>query len=175
MRYLKGFLIFAFALAFLAALGWAAWRAILHLRAQYLLLSPEGGALFILIAALAVVCALYLGWTVRSALNLHGRASLAARASAYQDFIALWFPLAATGKPLSQWPDEWRRFEPRLALLAGDKVLKAYQQLQRKTDAAPPGDPEAEMAAERLVLEMRKDLGAKNRDWDMRAWRKLLG
>jgi hypothetical protein len=146
-------------LGLLAILGWGAFIAMRFLWAAFQSLDGMTSNLFVLGGAIAVFCALWLSRTLQASMARLAKSVQSEKRAAYSEFASLWFTLAASGKRLDEWPEDWIRLEPRLALWAGDRVLKRFHQLQRHAREASPSDPESVKSAERVISEMRKELG----------------
>jgi len=146
----------------LSALAWVVWQGYLLLNREQLGLTDSTRSLLIMIAVLAMVCTFMLTSSLRSGAKTIAQGQLLHRKmELYEGFISVWHTLLKESDPEHKIRIEIQMDELKscLTLQASQQVLQAMNELLKiiKSEGVPT--PEAQKAFEKLLLNMRSDLG----------------
>jgi len=147
------------AIGILVLLGYLIWLGYRFLETNYALLQPETKA-FIIVLLAAVLLALFVaGYVFRSGQRMNDKAVHPEKAIVYKSFIDIWQAGIKTGVPIREEDD----LQSAMTLWAGGKVLSEYLKLHRILDQKPAQLDQIIKQVEKVILEIRTDIGSGNR------------
>jgi hypothetical protein len=153
-------------LAFIAALGalafiiWGGYLGIRFLVDQFGLLDAREMPVLIIASVVYLAGAAIVAGSIRNAMKHNDKNIHPEKAVLYSKFINAWNSYESTPKSLVNETDQWLS---HMQLWASDDVLKQYIQFQKVLRENNSSNEVITKDAGKLLLEIRKDLGNKNK------------
>jgi hypothetical protein len=151
---MRNFIIFLFALAAFALFGFLLYLGFVFLQSQYRQLDEGWIPFFWLFSLLMVVCTLILAGAIRFVATRGDKPVLPEKAAVYQKLLE---HLDENGRP-DQLPADFRK---SFALWANSDVLARFINWYDMHQTNPTNDV-SRRSAQRLIMEIRRDLGHKS-------------
>lgn len=168
MKKINNILAFLAVLIILVAIGWGGYVGIQFLIRQYDIIDPQLAATLIIFSVVLLICALIVAGAIRSLDRGSDKQIHPEKAVLYTQFLESWY-----NKEKQARNDQLKSLKENMLIWAGDNVLHEYLELneliQRDHDAG-----EVIQQAEVVLTEIRKDLGANNKNIDSERIQKLL-
>jgi len=144
----------------IVAVGWGGYIGIRYVIGQFGLINPQLAALLTISALTAIICSLLIAGAIRTLNGVHHASIHQEKAVIYTRFIEAWISGIKNGTDLFR---EMYELKPHLLILSGDAVLKQFDILTRMLQEEGQTRDRLVEQAEKVLLEMRKDLGNRNR------------
>lgn len=162
MKSFSNTLIFLFGMAVLGGIGVLLVIASRYLFDQYESLDPQWSATIVIVSVVLLLCTILLARAIHSLSANKDKTIHPEKAVVYGNFIELWSKTHSLHAEDDEDQTNLQNQRKQLTLWAADGVLKEYLKLE-KLASAGAGAGELRTQAEKVVLEMRKDLGNRNR------------
>jgi len=129
---------------------------------QYESLDPQWSSAILIVSVVLLLCTFVLARAIHSLSGNKDKAIHPEKAVVYGNFIELWVRTNTLEAMDDAGETNLQNQRKQLTLWAADAVLKEYLKLEKMASTNTPGD-ELQIQAEKVVLEMRKDFGNRNR------------
>lgn len=159
MKTLGSFLASILILGILAAIVWGSILGIKFLLQQYNLLGSELASSMIIASALLLLCSFILAAAIRFNKTRNDKHIQPEKAYIYSDFINYYITIRES---IRKEGIINYRFRSDITLWAGKNVLNAYLQFNKYIDELNPDNSKILEQAEKVIYEMRRDLGNDN-------------
>lgn len=147
------------ALAIFIAIGYSLVFGIKFFIGQFGILGTEATAQLVIISVILIICALIIAAAIRGNQLKNDKIVLPDKAKLYSEFVNYY---VETAKIISEGGAVNYRFRSDMALWAGKDVLKAYMYFVNYLDGKSPESKRVFELGEKVILEMRKDIGHQN-------------
>lgn len=141
------------------AVGYAIVAGVKFLIAQFDLLGTELAGIMIIISVLLLVCSFIIAGAFRNNKRKDDKQVHPEKAYIYSNFINYYITIRESIRKTGAIN---YRFRSDITLWAGKNVLKSYMQFNKNLDELNPDNPKIMEQAEKVIFEMRKELGHDN-------------
>jgi hypothetical protein len=160
MNQILNILGFLLSLLLLAGLVWAAYIGLMFLVAQFELIGRSEMPVLIIASVVFIAGVMIIASAIRYYARSNDKQIHPEKAVLYTNIINA---MGEAGDLGADFMDQSNQWIPHLQLWAGDEVLAAFYRLRNHLDKDGTDENEMEKLAVRLILEIRKDLGHRNR------------
>lgn len=158
--------IFGNIIAFIASFGllglivWGGYLGIRFLVEQFGMIDSREMPVLVISSLVYLAGAAMVAGAIRSSFQWNDKNVHPEKTALYSRILNDWNAFDGDRQQFAKQTTEWF---PHMQLWAGDEVLKQYQQLRLSLNKADSSEETLQQHAGKLLLEMRKDLGHKNR------------
>lgn len=157
MKFLENVLALITTLAIIILAAWLAYWGIRYIIDQFQIVNPSTSATLTILAVIVIISSIIISGAIRSVVKSGDKPIHPEKAIIYKQFIDIW---CNTGFPIDQ---NLKMSNARaMALWAGDGVLKQYLILKKIKPESRSNEQVSLAQIEKVIMEMRKDLGQKN-------------
>jgi len=159
MKTIGKLISFILVIGLLVAIGWAILLGVKYIAGQFNLLSTELTSSMIIVLALFLICTLILASAINESKFKGDKPVHPEKSFIYTDFINYFLELKHSlinKEEITYW------FRSDITLWAGKDVLRSYLLLNQYLDKPNADNSKILEQAEKVIFEMRKDLGQKN-------------
>jgi hypothetical protein len=166
MKSFSSFLAFLLSFAFIAGLIWVTILGIKFVIAQYQMVDIQTTPILIIISILSIICSLIIAGAIKSSPMGNNRNINPEKAAVYNHFIDLLsisteFEITPQNINMNA---EYKLLRKEMVLWASDKVLKKYLEYDKYLNELTIDKKTLLNKGEKVIFEIRKDLGNRNQN-----------
>ncbi|MCW9708169.1 hypothetical protein [Fodinibius salsisoli] len=168
MKLLGNILAFIVAAGILVAIGWGGYIGITFLVKQYEIINPQFAAVLIISSVILLVSALIIASAIRNQDKGSDKQIHPEKAVLYSRFMESWYAGNHEDRR-----EKLKELEKHMIIWASDDVLQEYLKLNELL-REEKGNPQLVAKVKDIVIAIREDLGAENKDIDIEKLQKLF-
>ena len=166
MKSISNFLAFLISFAFIAGLIWITVLGIKFVISQYQMINIQTTPILIIISILSIICSLIIAGAIKSSPMGRNRNINPEKAAVYNHFIDL-LSISTEFEITSQNINidaEYKLLRKEMVLWASDNVLKKYLEFDKLLIELTIDKKIVLNKGEKVIFEIRKDLGNRNQN-----------
>jgi hypothetical protein len=149
-------------IGFIGLFGWLIFIGAKNIIIQFGQFDTKLGSLIILVSAVILISALIIGWAIRSIAYSGDRAIQPEKAIIYSKFLEMWIQNKNKEITSDEFQNNYLEIKKHMILWSSDSVLQQFIQFDNQLNKSIE-PAKINVFAEKVILEIRKDLGVKNR------------
>jgi hypothetical protein len=156
MKNLENIIVFIIVIAIIGGIGYAVVLGLGYVATQMEWLDKEQISILSIGSLVALLCTLILASAIRNNKTKGDRHILPEKAIVYNDFVNYYITIRSSIQKEGMIN---YRFRSDMVLWAGSSVLKKYMIFNQYLDELSPDNPKILEQAEKVIIEMRNELG----------------